>query len=238
MTKPNKEIIKLFERVTTKDPRITVKYFSSIFGFFNYYSTSAMGTFLRLAKDPDDERTYDALVDALKILDESLIDYSNLTMQDVVDAYAEYNLYKKNISRSQLSVLANLSDGSLSKILNNSNPNAKPNAYAIDVYEMLRLDLIPSYKLDYNFTNTLQNYRQIRNLIFRVRLGDGPNVLSNDELANKLNFDVDLFNNPEKICKDARIYNEIANTLYRLLPNYSFDFSKRKDQDTTYMGLI
>ena len=103
---------------------------------------------------------------------------------------------------------------------------------------MLRLDLIPSYKLDYNFTNTLQNYRQIRNLIFRVRLGDGSNVLSNAELANKLNFDVDLFNNPEKICKDARIYNEIANTLYRLLPNYSFDFSKRKDQDTTYMGLI
>ena len=58
------------------------------------------------------------------------------------------------------------------------------------------------------------------------------------EFAKKVNFDVDLFEHPEKICKDARTYNEVANTLYRLLPNYSFDFSKRKDQDTTYMGLI
>lgn len=232
-----KQVPKLFEKVSKKDPRITVKYFNTIFGFFNYYSTSAMGSFIRFDKYSDDPRTYDVIFDALTILDESLPDYSDLIVQDIVDAYSEYSLYKQNISRSQLAVLADLSDGAISKIFN-GNLESKPTLAAIDVYELLRLDLVPSYKLDYNFTNTIQNYRQIRDLIFRSRLGDGFNVLSNTDLAKKLNFDVDLFEHPEKICKDARTYNEVANTLYRLLPNYSFDFSKRKDQDTTYMGLI
>ena len=233
----NLEISKLLEKVVTKDPRITVQYFNTIFGFFNYYSTTSMRSFIKLDKEPDDPRTYDVIFDALTILDTSLPDYSNLVVRDIVDAYTEYSLDKQNISRSQLAVLADLSDGAISKIFN-GNLESKPNSAAIDVYELLRLDLVPSYKSNYNFTNTIQNYRQIRDLIFRSRLGDGFNILSNTDLAEKLNFDVDLFEHPEKICKDARTYNEVANTLYRLLPNYSFNFSKRKNKDTTYMGLI
>ena len=96
-----KQVPKLFEKVSKKDPRITVKYFNTIFGFFNYYSTSAMGSFIRFDKYSDDPRTYDVIFDALTILDESLPDYSDLIVQDIVDAYSEYSLYKQNISRSQ-----------------------------------------------------------------------------------------------------------------------------------------